>query len=74
MARGLKVHTRESVRKSRCANLSAKERARRDEQDRKVLSRWADNCRREGPLLFRGWKGEWVLNEPLETKKPTSSR
>ncbi len=72
MARGLKVHTRESVRKSRSSGISAEER---DEKDRKALSRWAAKCRDEGPLLFRSWKGDWVLPDKLlETKKPTSSK
>jgi len=69
---GLRVLTREEARKSRRANISAEEIARRDEQDRKVLSSWADNCRREGPLLFRRWKGVWELTPDKPLKKPTS--
>ena len=75
MARRLKVNGRESVRKSGRADLSPEELARRDKEDKITLSRWAYNCRREGPALFRRWNGVWELpDKPLEIKKPTSSK
>jgi len=66
---GLKVHTRESVRKSRNIHRPAGER---DRDDVREFRKFADNRREEGPLLSRGWKGVWELKPDKPLRKPTS--
>ena len=59
---GLKVHTRESVRKLRPSNMDA---AKRDERTRIAMQRWARNCGGRS-LLYAGLPGNWAIKKPEE--------